>query len=382
MSIGKVAYELRKWAKGEPEEDVSPGGKGGGASGAFIDFMTEVGNNKVTNPDTGNRVKVKSLKGPKGKKWVQKEFERWKEEKAKKDEPKKDEPKKDVELDEAEQKILSNVKATLRTTAGDSAFRIPKTPSKFGFTEKDLSAESFITELIKDDKINPYRLTGRQLVSRLDDWRDKKITRKAIATAASPKAQVDKVKKSLSFVKDVDSHGKAWNERRNAWQPDHVTAVNVYSSHEFEGINGVLRGYKDESSLSNKAANAMDDLEELFEDSKVARTTEDITVTRGVGEDHPIIQAMLAGNLSAGMSVKDPGYMSTTLGKELIMGTYQVVINVPKGSRGVYLGPEPEKYSEYPDETELLLDKGSKWKISAIEDDNGKMTVYANLVQD
>jgi len=56
------------------EEDSS--GSGGGVSGSFLEFMEEVGDNRVTNPDTGNNVKVKSLKGPKGKKLVQEEFQR------------------------------------------------------------------------------------------------------------------------------------------------------------------------------------------------------------------------------------------------------------------------------------------------------------------
>lgn len=47
------------------------------AEGSFAEFMREVGDKKVTNPDTGNEVKIKSLKGPKGKELVHKEYERW-----------------------------------------------------------------------------------------------------------------------------------------------------------------------------------------------------------------------------------------------------------------------------------------------------------------
>jgi hypothetical protein len=59
------------------------GGGGGGVSGAYIEFMKEVGDNKIRNPDTGNDVMMKSLKGPKGKKLIQKEFEAWKEKREK-----------------------------------------------------------------------------------------------------------------------------------------------------------------------------------------------------------------------------------------------------------------------------------------------------------
>lgn len=41
------------------------------------EFLKEHGDKKVRNPDTGNDVKLKSLKGDKGKKLLQKEFEKW-----------------------------------------------------------------------------------------------------------------------------------------------------------------------------------------------------------------------------------------------------------------------------------------------------------------
>ena len=95
---------LRKVA----EEDAGGSGK---PSGKFIEFMEEVGDQKVKNPDTGNEVKVKSLKGEKGQKLVQEQFQKWLKSKEKggdkekddkpkgkdegKDEGKKDEGKKD-----------------------------------------------------------------------------------------------------------------------------------------------------------------------------------------------------------------------------------------------------------------------------------------------
>jgi hypothetical protein len=88
---------------GDEEKDSGGSGK---PSGKFIEFMEEVGDQKVRNPDTGNEVKVKSLKGEKGKALVQKEFQKWlkepkKDEPKKKDEAKKNEPKK---KDEAKKK--------------------------------------------------------------------------------------------------------------------------------------------------------------------------------------------------------------------------------------------------------------------------------------
>lgn len=59
-------------------EDEEGGPSKGGFGGSYAQFLMEVGDQKVRNPDTGNEVKVKSLKGPKGKALLQKEFEKWK----------------------------------------------------------------------------------------------------------------------------------------------------------------------------------------------------------------------------------------------------------------------------------------------------------------
>ena len=70
----------------EAPEPEAPKSKGKGqVSGKFIEFLEEMDkqNKKVRNPDTGNQVKVKSLKGPKGKQLVHQMFEAW----LKKDKP-------------------------------------------------------------------------------------------------------------------------------------------------------------------------------------------------------------------------------------------------------------------------------------------------------
>jgi hypothetical protein len=82
---------LRIAAEGGDEES----GGGGGVSGKYLEFMDEVGDDKVTDPDTGNEVKVKSLGGkkkPKGDKWLKEQYGKWLEDQDKKDKkPKKKE---------------------------------------------------------------------------------------------------------------------------------------------------------------------------------------------------------------------------------------------------------------------------------------------------
>lgn len=64
---------LRTADEGEEEESK---GKGKMPSGKFLEFL-EDWKQKVRNPDTGNMVSVKSLKGPAGKKLQQQMFKRW-----------------------------------------------------------------------------------------------------------------------------------------------------------------------------------------------------------------------------------------------------------------------------------------------------------------
>lgn len=67
---------LKTADEGEEESEPASGGKGK-LSGKFIEFMEFAGDTTVRNPDTGNTVKIKSLKGPRGKKLVQKLFQEW-----------------------------------------------------------------------------------------------------------------------------------------------------------------------------------------------------------------------------------------------------------------------------------------------------------------
>jgi len=72
MQVRRVAS---RFAEEVAEEDA--GGSGGSIGGAFLEFLKEEGDKKVKSPDTGNQVKLKSLKGDKGKKVQQDEFQKW-----------------------------------------------------------------------------------------------------------------------------------------------------------------------------------------------------------------------------------------------------------------------------------------------------------------
>ena len=52
-------------------------GRAAKEGGTFIDFLKDMGDKKVRSPDSGNDVKLKSLKGDRGRKIQQAEFQKW-----------------------------------------------------------------------------------------------------------------------------------------------------------------------------------------------------------------------------------------------------------------------------------------------------------------
>ena len=75
-------YLLPLIAEDEGDEGSS---SSSGVSGDMVEFMKEFGDKIIRNPDTGNYVKVKSLKGDKGKRYVKEQFLKWKEKRDKKE---------------------------------------------------------------------------------------------------------------------------------------------------------------------------------------------------------------------------------------------------------------------------------------------------------
>ena len=73
-----AAWVALRYAAGAAAEAVEDeGGSGGGVGGKFLMFLEEKGSDQMTNPDTGNKVKLKSLKGPRGKELQKREFKKW-----------------------------------------------------------------------------------------------------------------------------------------------------------------------------------------------------------------------------------------------------------------------------------------------------------------
>lgn len=98
------------------------------------------------------------------------------------------------------------------------------------------------------------------------------------------------------------------------------------------------------------------------------RIVEDVVVFRGVADPHGghiLKKAEVA--FRKGLPISVLGFLSTTIDPEGTMvkdqGTVVLRIFVPKGARALYVAP----LSAYPEEMEMLLDHGTKFRVLGFE---------------
>lgn len=154
------------------------------------------------------------------------------------------------------------------------------------------------------------------------------------------------------------------SEERKEWKSNldetEVEAVETYTSQAYENINSMLRG-KVEGDMESKMI--VDTLDYAIEKSKVPF---DISVYRGVryAED---LKNFFTNDAKVGGTWSDPAYLSTSLDKTSFSAfkgaDVSFKINVPKGSSGAFLNGD---LSKYPNEAEMLLPRGTKFRIDRI----------------
>ena len=165
--------------------------------------------------------------------------------------------------------------------------------------------------------------------------------------------------------------------------PDHKNALKQYTENAFLDINSILRTgkrstYKTRGTelfdpLSDKEiASVTKAMDEAFA-VKWSTTPSNISLTRGVDGDHPLAKALHAGNLQVGTEVVDKGFMSTTIQppsewvwEEPLEGEgpgAKMVINCPKGTKGLYLEGLTSNKGEY----EFLLNRGTRLRVASYD---------------
>lgn len=217
------------------------------------------------------------------------------------------------------------------------------------------------------------------------------------AMAASPLAQANAAAaierftaaRSAGGVRAFKSAQEARDWANSHWSgpdgytADELAAMRSYTGSGYGPMNNTLRSSK--GKRTNKQIQAMDSAIE-----RAARVPENVTVVRNAS----LRQLGITGSRqdprgAIGQEFVDHGYLSTSVNRRGAMqGEVRMEINVPKGARGVYVsgagGPKsPSIISDYGGgESELILARGSRLRITSVRKVGNRWHVVADLDQD
>jgi hypothetical protein len=157
-----------------------------------------------------------------------------------------------------------------------------------------------------------------------------------------------------------------------------VAAVKRYTSWDYGPLNKALR--RDGAPGSKEQAETHAALQSVF--AKVRPLPEPVTATRALSLDKHGLPAFLAAVKdahAAGTPFTHAGYVSTSVGDAIKPGKVENVILTIKASRGLDLMP----YSDYAEqERELLLNHGSRFKVTGVEHKDGRWHVTMDQLPD
>lgn len=149
----------------------------------------------------------------------------------------------------------------------------------------------------------------------------------------------------------------------NSYTTDERDAVEAYGDKWYKPVNAALRG-NTTAELEQEYRSGRD-LNSLIRHMDTAldksRTSDDLVVYRG-------IDSSLLSGLRVGDVMQDDAYVSTSMSPVTagVIGNRILEISLPKGSRAT----RPNK-----DEMELMLARGTRFKIVSIDDKSVKVTV-------
>lgn len=120
----------------------------------------------------------------------------------------------------------------------------------------------------------------------------------------------------------------------------------------YESLNSALRKGESLGGAQKNLASAMDE-----EIDKLPRVPQNMNVYRGVYKGREVF-----GSMEPGDTFSDKSYVSTTATRKIADGfsnDFVMKIQVKKGSKGAFI----KEISEYSEENELLLPRGSKFRV-------------------
>ncbi|MBA4496350.1 ADP-ribosyltransferase [Paenactinomyces guangxiensis] len=150
-------------------------------------------------------------------------------------------------------------------------------------------------------------------------------------------------------------------------------AVRAYTGNNYANINNVLRGI--EHSYQGKNGQYVDLISQALKKHPVP---EDVMVYRGAGKVALGKYQNLPPDQLVGKVIEDKGFMSTSVNpSSAFSNDIMFNIKVPKGTPGAYVGG----LSHFPDEMELLLDKGQKMIITEVKPVGGKLEITCEVLK-
>lgn len=200
-------------------------------------------------------------------------------------------------------------------------------------------------------------------------------------TPPVPTSKIKPKSKPATTVQPVSGEA-AHKAMKNKFSAKEVKSITDYSSDAtnpkegrfkpmYQAVNQGLRGNTELSPDAQAATRALDD---TFKD---ASTSEPVEVYRG-------LEDAFADQLELGSSFKDKGFVSTSsnprVASDFAAGKKTVLkINVPKGSKAISVAGQ----SAYPDEEEILLNRGGSFKVTDITTDaKGVKTVHVEYTDE
>ncbi|MGI5140021.1 ADP-ribosyltransferase [Streptomyces sp. CA-106110] len=164
-----------------------------------------------------------------------------------------------------------------------------------------------------------------------------------------------------------------WNNFLDTLDPSGKDALHTYSDHYYTQINGHLRGA--EPDVSPGIVHTINEMDRVMGSRPVP---ENIIVVRGTGIEHLNLRSPME---MVGHSYGDPGYTSTALGKTVPppFRHKPVVMHlrVPKDTPALWI----DHISANPGERELLLARGTNYKVTRVfMDEAGKWHVYGEVL--
>lgn len=166
------------------------------------------------------------------------------------------------------------------------------------------------------------------------------------------------------------------------YPPEELAVLRDYTGSAYGPMNNTLRSSK--GKRTNAKIRTMDAAME-----RAARVPDDIQVIRNANlRQLGITGSRVDPRTAVGRVLEEHGYLSTSINRKGAMqGEVRLSINVPKGSRGIYMSGDggrkgPGIISDYGGgESELILDRGSRLTIRSVRKVGNRWHVEADLDQ-